>query len=271
LRSLLECSGLSKTYGRGKSAVRALDNVSFTLTEGISYILGPNGSGKSTLIKILAGLIRPDSGEVRIKGLPLGEYPPKQIGFAFEKPVLHPRLVVGEHIRDVATYRGEDNSEDLIQIFGLDWVKNKRFGELSMGYKRRFLVALAFAGLPDVVFLDEPFSNVDIVAKMEIMEGIKTLQREKGTDVVIVSHVFDNIPKIDSMVVLYGGKVIANLIGDEIRLLRKVRFIFPDEVVENDLKRAVQLIQAGKEPKAVECVGVEEGIMELLKRSSEEA
>lgn len=75
MHSLLECSGLSKTYGRGKDAVKALDDVSFALTEGISYILDPNGSGKSTLIKIIAKLIRPDSGEVRIKGVPLDEYP----------------------------------------------------------------------------------------------------------------------------------------------------------------------------------------------------
>ncbi|WP_237702088.1 ATP-binding cassette domain-containing protein [Thermococcus sp. AM4] len=250
--------------------MKALDNVSFTLTEGISYILGPNGSGKSTLIKILAGLIRQDSGDVKIKGVPLGEYPSKQVGFAFERPVIHPRLVVGEHIRDVATYRGEDNSDDLIQIFGLDEVKNKRFGELSMGYKRRFLVALAFAGFPDVVFLDEPFSNVDIVAKMEIMDGIKTLRKKHNISVVIVSHVFDNIPEIDSLVVLYGGRVIANPIGKEIRLLRKIRFVFSDEVVENNIKRAVELIRAGKDPKVVECIGVEEGIMELLKKKSNE-
>lgn len=104
------------------------------------------------------------------------------------------------------------------------------------------------------------------MAKREIMEGIKILQEEHGTSVVIVSHVFDNLTEIGSMVVLYGGKVVANPIGKEIKLLRKIRFVFPDEIVENNLPRAVELIQAGKEPTTIECIGVEEGIMELLKK-----
>ncbi|ASJ01830.1 hypothetical protein A3L09_00420 [Thermococcus profundus] len=268
MRQLLEVSDLSKTYGREKSAVKALDSVTFTLTEGISYILGPNGSGKSTLIKIIAKLIRSDSGEVRIEGKPLPEYPLQKAGFAFERPVLHPRLKVGEYLMEVAEYRGEDNTEDLIELFGLESVRKRRFGELSMGYKRRFLVAVAFAGYPRVVFLDEPFSNVDIIAKTEIMEGIQTVQKERGISVVVVSHVFDNLPKIDSLVVLYGGKVIANPVGKAVKLLKKVRFIFEDETVENDLTRAVELIRKGKDPREVECAGIEESIIELLREGS---
>ena len=105
MRLLLESSGLSKTYGWGKDSVKALDNVSFKLREGISYVLGPNGRGKSTLIKIIAKLIRWTRG-VRIRGKSLGEYPLKGAGFAFERPVLHPRLGVREYLKDVADYGG---------------------------------------------------------------------------------------------------------------------------------------------------------------------
>ncbi|MDV3103998.1 ABC transporter ATP-binding protein [Thermococcus waiotapuensis] len=264
MRQLLESSGLSKTYGRGENSVKALDSVSFRLSEGISYILGPNGSGKSTLIKIIAKLLRPDSGKVRIHGKPLEEYPLRNVGFAFEKPVLHSRLKVQEYLKDVADYRGFDNTEELIETFRLSSVRDRRFGELSLGYKRRFLVAVAFAGYPGVVFLDEPFSNVDIVAKAEIMEGIISINRERNVSTVIVSHVFDSLSKIDSMVVLYSGKVVANPIGQEVKLLKKVRFVFNEGAVE-DIGEALNRIRAGEDPIEVECSGIEESIMEILK------
>jgi len=244
--------------------VKALDGVSFWLSEGISYILGPNGSGKSTLIKIIARLLRPDSGTVMIRGKSLEEYSLKEAGFAFERPVLHPRLKVGEYLKDVADYRGFDNTEELIEIFGLKPVKDRRFGELSMGYKRRFLVAIAFAGYPRVVFLDEPFSNVDIIAKSEIMEGIISISKERNVSTVIVSHVFDNLSRIDSMVVLYSGKVVANPIGKEVKLLKKIRFVFNDGAVEN-IVEALNRIRAGEDPLEIECSGIEESIMEILR------
>lgn len=154
-----------------------------------------------------------------------------------------------------------------MDIFGLDPVKERRFGELSMGYKRRFLVAVAFAGYPNVVLLDEPFSNVDIIAKSEIMEGILSINRERNTSVLIVSHVFDNFSRIDSMVVLYSGKVVANLLGKEVKLLKKVRFVFKNDVIEGDIAEALKRIRAGEDPVEVECVGIEESMIKILKQN----
>lgn len=145
---LLESLNLSKSYGN----VQALRDVTFSLSEGLSLILGPNGSGKTTLIKILARIIKPDRGELRLFGKPYFEISPHKVGFAFEKTVMPPYVRVESYLKAIAETRGEDNVDEIIEIFGLEKYKNKKFKELSQGYKRRFIVAMAFAGRPRIVF-----------------------------------------------------------------------------------------------------------------------
>lgn len=99
---LLECSGLSKTYGD----TRALDGVSFKLSGGLSFILGPNGSGKTTLIKILSNITRPDSGEIRVLGRNYLDLGPDEISFSFEKTNLSPSVRVGEYLSAIGEWRG---------------------------------------------------------------------------------------------------------------------------------------------------------------------
>ncbi|AAL81591.1 ABC transporter ATP-binding protein [Pyrococcus furiosus DSM 3638] len=158
---MIECSNLSKSYGK----VKALDNVSFRLKKGLSLVVGPNGSGKTTLIKILSKLTFPDSGEILVLGKKLEEIKPNEITFAFEKTVFYPRIKVGEYLKTLSEVRGCNNVEEVIEKFELKQILNKRFSQLSQGFKRRFLVATAFIGNPKVIILDEPFSNVDISAK----------------------------------------------------------------------------------------------------------
>ena len=256
---LLECSGLSKSYGDTK----ALDGVSFKLGRGLSFILGPNGSGKTTFIKILSGITHPDAGEIKVLGRDYRDLGPDEIAFSFEKTNLSPSVRVGEYLSAVGEWRGEDNSREVMEMFELRGVESKRFSELSQGYKRRFLVASAFVGSPKVVFLDEPFSNVDIVAKKRMMEVFMELKRERN--IVIVSHVFTNIEEIDSLVVLYNGKVLRNLHGKELREIRGFKAVFPDgSVVVNDLDELVERIRNGQRPVSIEPVTLEDWLMDFF-------
>lgn len=256
---LLECSGLSKTYGD----TRALDGVSFKLSRGLSFILGPNGSGKTTFIKILSNVTHPDSGEIKVLGKDYRDLGPDEIAFSFEKTNLSPSLRVGEYLSAIGEWRGEDNSEEVMDLFGLKEVESKRFSELSQGYKRRFLVASAFVGRPKVIFLDEPFSNVDIIAKKKMMEVFLRLKRK--INIVIVSHVFTNIEEIDSLVVLYNGRVLKNLHGRELREIRGFKAVFPDgSAVVNDLNELVDRIRNGESPVSIEPVTLEDWLMEFL-------
>ncbi|WP_297523026.1 ATP-binding cassette domain-containing protein, partial [Thermococcus sp.] len=112
---LLECSNLSKSYGN----VKALQNVSFSLADGLSLILGPNGSGKTTFLKILSKIIEPDDGSIVLRGMKYKEYPPHKIGFSFEKTIMLPRVKVRDYLEAVAEYRGLDNVDDVVDMFGL--------------------------------------------------------------------------------------------------------------------------------------------------------
>lgn len=255
---LLECSDLSKSYGN----VQALKKVTFSLSRGLSLILGPNGSGKTTLIKILAGIIKPDGGTIKLLGKNYFEIPRSDIGFAFEKTALPPNVRVEGYLKAVAELRGDDNVDEILEIFGLDKDRAKRFRELSQGYKRRFTVALAFVGNPEVVFLDEPFSNVDIVAKIELAEAFFELK--KKIDIVIVSHIIAGLKGVDSVVLLHSGQVLMNAFGDEAKTLGGFRAVFPSEIVENDINRLVELIRSGKEPVRIEPIFPEEIIQRKL-------
>ena len=254
---LLECSNLSKSYGN----VNALDGVSFALEEGISFIIGPNGSGKTTFIKIMSNIIKPDFGKVKILGRHYLDLKPGEIGFAFEKTVFPGFVKVEDYLRTVGEIRGNDNSNEIISLFQLEKVREKRFSELSQGYKRRFLVASAFVGFPRVVFLDEPFSNVDITARKIMMEVFMGLRR--GVNVVIVSHVFTNVERIDSLVLLRNGRVIGNLRGDELRGMNGFKASFDDgTVVINDVEKINELILGGKRLVSIEPVSLESWLME---------
>jgi len=256
---LLECSGLSKSYGN----VKALRGVDFRLSEGLSFIIGPNGSGKTTLIKILSRLIDPDSGEIRVNGVDYRKMDGRRLGFSFEKTVFPSRIKIGEYLSAVAEFRGEDNSGELIELFGLKEYQNRRFGGLSQGYKRRFLVALAFAGWPDVVFLDEPFSNVDIIAKKEMVERFYELKGK--VSIVVVSHVFSGLENLDSLLVLYNGSVVSNLIGKELEELQGFRAVFEDgTVVENDLNALMERIRSGERVVRIQPYTLEEIILRML-------
>ncbi|ACS33130.1 ABC-type transport protein, ATPase component [Thermococcus gammatolerans EJ3] len=250
---------MSKSYGDTK----ALDNVSFKLSEGLSFILGPNGSGKTTFIKILSGITYPDAGEIKVLGKDYGDLTKGEISFSFEKTNLSPSIKVGEYLSAIGEWRGEDNSREVMEMFELRNVESKRFSELSQGYKRRFLVASAFVGSPKVVFLDEPFSNVDIVAKKRMMEVFMELKRERN--IVIVSHVFTNIEEIDSLVVLYNGKVLRNLHGKELQDIGGFKAVFSDgSVVVNDLDELVERIRNGQRPVSIKPVTLEDWLMDFF-------
>ncbi|MCD6524309.1 MAG: ABC transporter ATP-binding protein [Thermococcus sp.] len=261
---LLECSNLSKAYGN----VKALKRVTFSLSEGLSLILGPNGSGKTTLIKILAGLIKPDEGEIKVLGKNYLSVPKRDIGFAFERTVSPPRIKVESYLRAVADHRGVDNVDELLDLFGLREYKSKRFKELSQGYKRRFLVAAAFAGRPKVVFLDEPFSNLDILSKVELARAFQEIKRD--INIVIVSHIISGLKDLDSVVLLHNGEVVLNKIGGEVNTLKGFRAIFEGGIiVENDVEKVMELIRAGRNLVNIEPITPEDIIYETLKKTNE--
>lgn len=202
-RHLLEITSVSKTYGKGYSAIRAADDVSLAVDAGeIILIMGPSGSGKTTLLSIAGGLLGPDSGEISLSGETfsrLGEeglsrLRLKQVGFVFQAFNLLGSLSALENVALVMNLAGkhgssvEKQSSELLVRLGLEGRLLHLPADLSGGEKQRVAVARALANNPPIILADEPTGNLDSRSGRDLMMLLFELAREEGKAVVVVSH-----------------------------------------------------------------------------------
>lgn len=229
-RAVARLDRVSKRFGK----TRALEGVSLEVYPGeLLALLGPNGAGKSTAISLMAGLRRPDEGMVRLFGLDPRE--PKArlyLGVTPQETGLPSELRVYEVLDLVQAYyphpmpRGE-----LLERFGLVGLERRQCGGLSGGQKRRLAVALAFAGNPKLVILDEPTTGLDVEARRALWEGVRRYQAEGGT-VLLTTHYLEEAEALASRVVVIDhGRTVAEGTVGEIKArvgLRQVRFRAPE-------------------------------------------
>jgi ABC-2 type transport system ATP-binding protein len=204
---IIEVKNLVKVYGNTK----ALDRVTLEVkTDEIFAILGPNGAGKTTLIEILEGLRIPTSGEAKVLGFDVIKDRDKirrKVGVLPQDFAAFDRLTVEENISLFSSlYNGLDVSE-LITLVGLEQWKKVRFQELSGGLKQRVGIACALAGNPDLVFLDEPTTGLDPIARRETWEVIENL---RGKTVVLTTHYMEEAEKLaDRVAIIVSGRIVA--------------------------------------------------------------
>ena len=190
-----------------------------TLCKGINLIIGPNGSGKSTLLKLLAGFLNPDKGRVHylVNGKKLTPYEMvRDIGYVAEDLLL-PNLKVSEILDSFTTNLSE--ADELINLLGLTPYLNKRYMELSAGFRKRVQIALAVMRNPSVLLLDEPFSNVDllmipILRKLLLKEWI-------NKTVILTSHLSTEIIPTH-LIILNQGKIIYSGSPEDLKLGKEV-------------------------------------------------
>jgi ABC-2 type transport system ATP-binding protein len=209
----------------------ALDGVTLDIAQGeVVGLLGPNGAGKSTLINLFVGLRKPTSGTVTLfGGDPRDPGNRRRIGVTPQETGLPPTLRVGECVEFVARHYDDPVATgELLDRFGIRDLERKQTGGLSGGQKRRLAVALAFAGRPELVFLDEPSTGLDVESRKTMWE---TIRGHPGT-VVLTSHYLEEIEALASRVVVLGrGKVLADGTVDEIRGMvgmRRISFVADD-------------------------------------------
>lgn len=230
---ILQAKGLTKNYG-DHIAVR---NINLEFKKGsFNAILGPNGAGKSTTISMLIGLKRATNGQIIYA-------PNTRIGVVFQVSVLDEKLTVKENLTIRAQqYKGIKGGrvEDLINQLGLTAFQKQLYGTLSGGQKRRVDIARALLSNPDILFLDEPTTGLDIQTRKSIWDLLYRLQRDEGMTIILTTHYLDEADEADQLYIIDHGKVIAQGSATEIKseyASNLLKICFKDKQVEKFLPK----------------------------------
>ncbi|MGQ4416683.1 dipeptide ABC transporter ATP-binding protein [Streptomyces sp. SAS_269] len=224
---VLEATGLHREFGRGKSAFRAVDDVSLTVHRGETLgVVGESGSGKTTLGRMLVGLLEPTAGGIRYAGRPHTGVDPA-VQMVFQDPVssLNPRRSVGESIADPLRARGERDERrirgrvsELLERVGLEAAHYDRYPhEFSGGQRQRVGIARALAAEPRVIVLDEPVSALDVTTQAQVVALLGELQRELGLALVFIAHDLAVVRQVsDRVAVMRRGRIVESGPVDEV-------------------------------------------------------
>ena len=215
---MIKVDNLSKIYGSGESAVRALNRVSFQIDDGeMVAVIGASGSGKSTLLHILGGLDTSAQGNVfydntdilKMNDIRLSEFRLKNIGFVFQFFNLIPELTAEENIKlpQMMCKKKPVISKDLISTLGIENRLKHYPDELSGGQKQRAAIARALANNPKAIFADEPTGALDTKTSSEIMNLFKILN-QKGKTIIIVTHDMEIAKQCGRIIEISDGKII---------------------------------------------------------------
>lgn len=220
---LIRTKDLIKTFG-DKTAI---DHLNLEVEEGklLAYI-GTNGAGKSITMKMLTGLLKPTSGEIELAA-------DLKIGMVFQESVLDEELSVLDNLKSrQALYRKQDKAwlEKLIRLTGLQDFLNQTYGTLSGGQRRRVDIIRALLNKPNLLFLDEPTTGLDIQTRRAIWEILRRLQREENLTIFLTTHYLEEAENADMTYIIDHGKVLAKGSAKEL----KERYSKPYLLIETD-------------------------------------
>ncbi|KKO45893.1 ABC transporter [Arsukibacterium ikkense] len=227
-QTLLQLTQLHKSFA-GKPVLSGVD---LRAKAGeVLCILGPNGAGKTTLISAILGLIAADSGDIYLLGqLQQGASRSvalrQQLGVMLQIGSLPATLTVAEHCDLFASYYlAGYSATELVTLAGLEAHAKQRFGRLSGGQKQRLLFALALAGKPRLLFLDEPTLGMDVEARRGLWQQIRQLQQQ-GVSIVLTTHYLEEAEQLaNRIMVLHQGKFIASGSPSELKALTQYKVI----------------------------------------------
>jgi ABC-2 type transport system ATP-binding protein len=211
---VIELHGLTKVFGRGARATRAVDNLTCTVESGVvTGFLGPNGAGKSTTMRLILGLDRPTSGSATIGGRRYCELanPLRTVGALLDAGTVHPSRSVRAHLSWIAAANSipAKRVDEVLGVVGLQDVAATKAGALSLGMSQRMGIAAALLGDPPVLMFDEPVNGLD----PEGIRWVRTLMRElaaEGRTVFVSSHLLAEMANTaDRLVVIGRGRLVA--------------------------------------------------------------
>lgn len=245
---MLEISNLCKSFGK----VKALDHLNLQIPEGELFgFVGQNGAGKTTTIRILAGLLTPDSGEVRMQGEKMKGCSMKlreQIGYVPDSFGVYDNVKVSEYMEFYASIygitglRARERSRELLEMTGLGGKEDFYVDSLSRGMRQRLGVARALIHTPKLLILDEPASGLDPRTRQELITLLKEIHGN-GTTILISSHILSELGEMcTSIGIVEQGRMI--LTGNLSDIMSQVNISEPLEIqIQENLPAAVRLLR----------------------------
>ena len=219
--SILEIKNLTKSYGKGETKVKAVDDISFAVEKGeFVSIIGASGSGKSTLMHLIGGVDKKDSGKIIINGEDISKlnidklaiFRRRNIGIVYQFYNLIPTLTAEENITVPVLLDkksvDQDHLEKLLDILKLKKRRNNLPNQLSGGEQQRVSIGRALIANPAILLADEPTGNLDSKNSDEIMRLLKSYNKEFGQTIVMITHNPDLAKLTDRIITMADGKVI---------------------------------------------------------------
>ena len=245
----IETNQLTKRFGD----VLAVVNVNLRVNPGEIYgFLGLNGAGKTTTIRALLGMIRPNSGDVKVLGEsvgPNGHGPWGRVGYMVESPSAYPELSVHENLEIARRLHGisnKDATSHVIERLALSSYTHRKAGTLSTGNLQRLGLARALLHQPELLVLDEPANGLDPAGVVEIRELLASLARDKGVTIFMSSHILTEVDRLATRIgIIHRGRLIEELDTEKLEKLRAKRL----KIKTRNLKAATECLQTvGYEP-----------------------
>jgi ABC-2 type transport system ATP-binding protein len=230
MQNSIQVKGLQKSYKK----LHVLKGVDFEVEKGsIFALLGSNGAGKTTVVRILATLLKQDSGSATVNGFDVASSPDsvrQSISLTGQFAAVDEILTGRENIRMIASLRHLNNphlvADDLLKRFGLTDAADRRASTYSGGMRRRLDIAMSLVGEPPLIFLDEPTTGLDPEARIEVWKIVKELAG-KGTTVFLTTQYLEEAEQLaDQIAILHEGRIIVN------GTLAELKKLFPPAKVE---------------------------------------
>lgn len=207
---IIQTTDLTKVY---KTNI-AVDHIDLEIEKGsLTALLGPNGAGKTTVISMLTGLLNPTAGTIKMKA-------ETKISMVFQQSILDNDLTVRENLlirNKLYEKSNADYIDSLVEQVGLEEFVDQKYRKLSGGQRRRVDIARALLNHPDVIFLDEPTTGLDIQTRSAIWNLLHSLQRDNDLTIVLTTHYLEEADNADKVYIIDHGKVIASGSADEIK------------------------------------------------------
>ncbi|MEZ4863879.1 MAG: ABC transporter ATP-binding protein [Caldilineaceae bacterium] len=217
----------------------AVDQVDLQIREGsFTAILGPSGCGKTTLLRCIAGLAEPDSGRIFIGGRDVTRLPSykRNLGFVFQRPAMFPHMTVYENIAWGLQLRNWPKSQirervlAMLRLVRLEGLQERAYSQLSGGQAQRVVIARALAPQPDVLFLDEPLSQLDAKLRDELKLEIAEIHRQTGCTTLMVTHdQAEALTIADNVLLMDRGQIVQE--GSPLELYRQPRTLFSADFI----------------------------------------